>query len=345
MQDSAVLATRECPYCAVCGSEGKMLYDGLEDVLFGVTGRWDVKRCTNEACGLHWLDPMPRAEELYKAYRGYPTHQDMAVKTGVVSRVLQRAFAGYRARRFGYNIASVTNIDRVLGTLAGMLAPLRLQMEFPFIYFRGAVMAKLLEIGCGGGESLKMFDRWGWTTEGLDFDEAAVANARAKGLMVHHGDLLSRNYAACSFDAIYSCHVIEHVPHPKELLQECHRLLRLGGRCVMLTPNADSIGHRWFGSSWRGLEPPRHLHIFTHNSLTDLARSAGFTSFQITTSSRLSAAMYVQSALTRRHGGPGARAPLDIKLGAMLVHFVAYVFWRLSRRSGEELIFMGYKPE
>lgn len=343
MQDSEVIGTRECPYCAACGAEGKKLYDGLADVLFDVTGKWNVERCTNETCGMLWLDPMPRTEELHKAYKSYSTHKDLTVKTGFMSCVLRRAFAGYRARKFGYNTAGVSATDRLFGMLAGMLGPIRLQMEFPFIHFHGAVMAKLLEIGCGGGESLKMFDRWGWTTEGLDFDEAAVANARAKGLMVHQGDLFSCNYAAGSFDAIYSSHVLEHVPHPEELLLECHRLLKPGGRCVILTPNAGSIGHRWFRSAWRGLEPPRHLHIFTHGSLAQLARFTGFTSFQITTSSRLAAAMYIESALVRRYGRPGARAPLNIKLGAVLVHFAAYVFQLVSRRSGEELIFTGYK--
>lgn len=113
----------------------------------------------------------------------------------------------------------------------------------------------------------------------------------------------------------------------------------------MLTPNANSVGHRWFKSAWRGLEPPMHLHILTRGSLANLARSAGFTSFRIMTSSRLAAAMYIQSALTRRNGRPGTRAPLDIKVGALLVHAAAYAYRLLRRESGEELVFGGYKSE
>ena len=345
MENSALIGAQECPRCLTCGAEGKALYNSLEDVLFEVPGKWSVKRCSNDSCGMLWLDPMPRAEELYKAYKNYSTHHDLVVKSGFVSTLLRRVFAGYRAKRFGYNTAGITCIDRLLGMLAGLLPPLRLQMEFPFIHFRGVPVGRLLEVGCGGGESLKMFNRWGWTTEGVDFDEAAVANARAKGLTVYLGDLFSRNYEANSFDAIYSSHVLEHVPHPEALLVECHRLLKPGGRCVILTPNADSIGHRLYGSSWRGLEPPRHLHIFTRGSLEKMVHSAGFTRTQITTSSRLAGAMYIQSTLMSRHGRLDSRAPIDVKFRVIIIHFLAYIYRRVSCHSGEEIIFFGHKSE
>jgi hypothetical protein len=52
--------------------------------------------------------------------------------------------------------------------------------------------------------------------------------------------------------------------------------LRPGGRFIAATPNAESLAHRKFGHAWRGLEPPRHLHVFTPASILSLARSAGF---------------------------------------------------------------------
>jgi len=41
-------------------------------------------------------------------------------------------------------------------------------------------------------------------------------------------------------------------------------------------PNLDSRGHRIFGANWRGLEPPRHLVLFTAASLTSALSRAGF---------------------------------------------------------------------
>ena len=50
---------------------------------------------------------------------------------------------------------------------------------------------------------------------------------------------------------------------------------------MVLTPNASSWSHRVFGSSWRGLEPPRHLHIFAMNSMRAVFRPAGFYHYTI----------------------------------------------------------------
>jgi SAM-dependent methyltransferase len=78
------------------------------------------------------------------------------------------------------------------------------------------------------------------------------------------------------FDAIIINHVIEHVFDVVALSAECFRLLKVGGRVVIVTPNGESLGHQKFQKDWRGLEPPRHIHIFSANSLNTLLLKAGF---------------------------------------------------------------------
>src|SRR5207249_6934470 len=93
---------------------------------------------------------------------------------------------------------------------------------------------------------------------------------------VHLGPLASHQFASGSFDAIAMSHVIEHVHDPAGLLRECHRILRPGGLLSVVTPNWSSLGHRYFGRSWRGLEPPRHLQLYTLPTLVRELRQAGF---------------------------------------------------------------------
>ena len=57
------IRTRPEPNCSACGAEGLLLYDGLEDRLFGAPGAWTMKRCPAQSCGLLWLDPAPLEEE------------------------------------------------------------------------------------------------------------------------------------------------------------------------------------------------------------------------------------------------------------------------------------------
>ena len=46
---------------------------------------------------------------------------------------------------------------------------------------------------------------------------------------------------------------------------------------MLVTPNVASLGHRLFQSAWRGLEPPRHLHLFAPQSMRTSLSQAGFT--------------------------------------------------------------------
>ncbi len=115
----------------------------------------------------------------------------------------------------------------------------------------------------------------GWKVEGIDFDSAAVQSAVELGLSARCGSLEQQHYPDRSFDAVTLSHVIEHVPNPIETLIECARILKPGGMLIVLTPNAASLSHRIFKSHWRGLEPPRHLHIFTLDSMGRALESSG----------------------------------------------------------------------
>jgi SAM-dependent methyltransferase len=143
---------------------------------------------------------------------------------------------------------------------------------------------RLLEIGCGNGNSLKFLQQIGWCVTGLDFDSEAVANAKTKGLDVHLGQLKDQRFPDATFDAIVMSHVIEHVQRPRELLRACHRVLKKNGTLVVLTPNAEGFLHKYHQDSWRGLEPPRHLQIFTPRALEKISMDSGFRQNKLLTS-------------------------------------------------------------
>jgi 2-polyprenyl-3-methyl-5-hydroxy-6-metoxy-1,4-benzoquinol methylase len=116
-----------------------------------------------------------------------------------------------------------------------------------------------------------------WSVDGVDFDAKAIATASSKyGLNLRHGDLASAHFPDGTFDAVTLSHVIEHVPDPVALLGEVRRVLKPGGRMVVTTPNCESYGHREFKEHWFGLDAPRHLHIFSPQTLSEAGRRAGF---------------------------------------------------------------------
>jgi 2-polyprenyl-3-methyl-5-hydroxy-6-metoxy-1,4-benzoquinol methylase len=251
------IGTEEQPQCYLCGSEGRLLHRDRPDYLFGAPGEWSFRQCVNAVCGMVWLDPRPTIDEIGKAYRQYYTHGDASA---------------VRQSRFARTLRAVLH--------AGGIRLLGLQAErkrYKCMYLDRTPPGRLLEVGCGNGKRLARMRALGWDVTGQEVDPAAAEYVRReKGIAVHLGALETMAVTE-AFDAIIMSHVIEHVHDPVALLAVCHRLLRENGVLVVLTPNAASLGHRRFGGGWRGLEPPRHLHLFNGNTLTRAVLKAGFT--------------------------------------------------------------------
>ncbi|MGI0134289.1 MAG: class I SAM-dependent methyltransferase, partial [Candidatus Micrarchaeaceae archaeon] len=141
------------------------------------------------------------------------------------------------------------------------------------MYLPERLGGRLLDVGCGSGDTIDEMQRRGWNCEGIDFDPETARIAQERGFSVYVGELHAQRYPGDTFDAIVMSHVIEHVPDPLGLFEECRRILKPGGRLIVLTPNGSSWGHQVFGANWLYLDPPRHLHIFTFSSIRKLGAS------------------------------------------------------------------------
>jgi 2-polyprenyl-3-methyl-5-hydroxy-6-metoxy-1,4-benzoquinol methylase len=269
---------QSCPRCYLCGKVGHLVHVNLEDKLFGAPGTWNLKECSDKACRLLWMDPMPMLEDLPKAYANYFTHGTAPEKTGYrrLRNLYRKVKKAYLASAFGYDSESVNWSARWLSKLLLFFPERRLGIENEVMFLPAQPGAKLLDVGCGAGERLEQMRGLGWTVSGLDFDEKAVGVAKARGLDVSCGTIPGIWFPPETFDVVTMNHVIEHVPDPIELLKECYRILKPGGKVVLTTPNSSSWGHKFFREHWRGLEPPRHLHIFGPSSIEQILKRAGF---------------------------------------------------------------------
>jgi SAM-dependent methyltransferase len=97
-----------------------------------------------------------------------------------------------------------------------------------------------LDVGCGTGFlSLELAQR-GHRVTGVDFAPSMLALAERKaaerGLEVHFepADAEQMPYAPASFDLVISRHVLWTLPHPEAAIDEWLRVLRPGGRLVIV---------------------------------------------------------------------------------------------------------------
>ena len=295
------------------------------DHLYHTPGEWNLKRCSNSECGLLWLDPMPIEEEINKAYQDYFTHEDNFLNAGSGNlRSLLRSI--FRVVHNVLLLLTLTYHER---------------KRLNFMYLDKAKPGKLLEVGCGNGRRLKDIRDIGWEVEGLEVDPKAAALAsRTYGLPVHLGALADIGFPKATFDAIIMHHVIEHVHDPVSLFAECRRILKSGGILVTITPNIESYGHRYFGSCWRGLEPPRHLHLFSQRTLRAVAVKAGFVNCDVRTTSARANWFGLASLDIKRIGKHELGNPF--KINKYFWRF-GYQFWSSfvhlkDRNSGEECV-------
>lgn len=131
------------------------------------------------------------------------------------------------------------------------------------------IHGKLMDVGCGNGETLRILKKHGWDVYGVDIDEAAVRYAKKSGLMhVQKGthESLSR-YPDNFFDVIRAYHVIEHMDSPEKFVKLAFQKLQRGGELIIGTPNGMSLTSRVFGSCWYNLDTPRHQYIFSPSNL------------------------------------------------------------------------------
>lgn len=116
--------------------------------------------------------------------------------------------------------------------------------------FAEAAGKKVLEIGCGLGTDGAQFALSGADYTGVDLTEAAVDLARSRfqfsdlpGTFMT-ADAEHLDFPDGSFDIVYSHGVLHHTPDTQGAINEIHRVLRSGGRAVVMLYHRDSYNYK-----------------------------------------------------------------------------------------------------
>lgn len=134
---------------------------------------------------------------------------------------------------------------------------------------------RVLDIGCGFGETLGYHKARGCDAYGVEVDENIRRYADRYGLNVHVGLFDPELYEADFFDYVTLDQVIEHVTDPVETLRGVARVLKPGGVAILSTPNSNGWGVRLFGRRWINWHTPYHIQHFSRASMRLVAESAG----------------------------------------------------------------------
>jgi SAM-dependent methyltransferase len=99
---------------------------------------------------------------------------------------------------------------------------------------QGVPGPRILEVGCGEG---MMFEGTGTSPVQMDVSMTRVARAVGKCRFLLCGDGYQLPFAGGSFDVVLLIAVLEHTREPWRILAEARRVLKPGGRAIMVVPN------------------------------------------------------------------------------------------------------------
>ena len=109
---------------------------------------------------------------------------------------------------------------------------------------------KLLEVGAGLGTDHAQFAKHGAITTDVDLSAGHLAlakeNFRLRGLrgtFVYH-DAETLPFPDASFDVVYSNGVIHHTPNTQQVVDEIYRVLKPGGKAIIMVYAENSL-HYW----------------------------------------------------------------------------------------------------
>ena len=231
--------------CDLCGSTAALPLYTLTDVVHQLPGEFTLRGCTG--CGLIYLSPRPTPNSIglyyppdYTPYR--PPIEDERF-----------ALMRYMRRR--------------------KLIKRRALIE-QYSHMR---QGRVLDVGCATGLFLHEMQLAEWEAVGVEPIQSAAEFARRRfGLQVYQGMLTDAPFAPESFDVLTFWDVLEHTFSPHAELKQAAQLLKPGGLIVINVPNWDSFDRKPFGVNWQGFDPPRHLYVFTRQTLAQLLEESGF---------------------------------------------------------------------
>ncbi len=327
----------DCPFCK---KEGSLLYDGLRDRFFGISGLWSFWYC--KGCEFIWLNPRPVREDLQKLYEYY--------YTSVGSKSPQTSSLRLRIKVAILNMKDVNCKSRSpliwLIKALDLIPPIHERTKLWVMGLNHRKNGRLLDVGCGKGGFLALMNLFGWEVLGIEMDANAASFAKKQGVNVIIGTFEEIPLPENHFDAITLSHVIEHAYQYHEFLKKCFRLIKPGGKLVMLTPNANSFGHRFFKDRWFGLAPPTHFHIFPEHILRHCAELVGFEVETIRSCSRMASSVYMQSKEISPSGNNhSVLVWLHRMTGLVFSTIECTIINILGLSYGEELLLIGHKTE
>jgi 2-polyprenyl-3-methyl-5-hydroxy-6-metoxy-1,4-benzoquinol methylase len=159
--------------------------------------------------------------------------------------------------------------------------------------------ALVVDIGCGNGSFLALFQSRGWQLYGSDYSSSGIEIARASypNIKFSLGNAESMpeelTSKAGQFDVVLCTEVIEHVYNPRGLLKTCHSLLRPKGTLILTTPYHGYLKNLLLAATGKldrhftVLWDHGHIKFWSHKTMREVLTESHFTNIRFSGAGRI----------------------------------------------------------
>lgn len=128
---------------------------------------------------------------------------------------------------------------------------------------------KLLDLGCGRGDFTKAFQSVGLLVQALDKEKSSADTL--DGIEVSYVDFENDRFPFEdeTFDIVFSKSVIEHINNPENFIKESRRVLKKGGKIIIMVPD-------WQTQCLIFYDDHTHAHPYTAKGIEDLLNIFNF---------------------------------------------------------------------
>ena len=122
----------------------------------------------------------------------------------------------------------------------------------------------VLDFGCSWGYFMVQLERAGYQTIGFEISTPRAMFGEGKlGLQIFDNLDDFNKISDTYFDAIFTSHVLEHLPNLQGVFEMFHRLLHKSGMLFIWVPNGEGLSARKYGIKWGGGISEKHPLLFT----------------------------------------------------------------------------------
>jgi len=252
--------------CRICKEQG--IYDAytLKEMMHGSRAPFEYIHCSK--CGCLQIGDIPADLSPYypSDYYSQKLHTEPKPHDGIKGLLIRWYCRSAVLRRDALIDRAIRNMLPVptdFAEIGNYLMESRL----------GSAKDRILDVGCGASpRTLAAMRRSGFSmVEGIDPFNAKDSWYEDIPVYRRSIDQMEGEYGLVMFH-----HSLEHVPDPVSTLRSAAQLLRPGGTCLVRIPVMGTYFWHRFGVNWVELDAPRHLHLFSVESMHLLAEQAGF---------------------------------------------------------------------